>query len=1096
MVTRILDLRPGEGRTLALLGGHLFLLLAALTVLATAAEAIFLSALPYEWIPWTWLGGAAVTVAVSLGYESLERRTRPAGRSKLVLGGSAVVLLALRLLLEVAPVVGPFVLLIAAPAFGVIVGLESASLVTRALDTRQARRLYPAISGLGGIGATAGAFLLATLATQVGAEGVLWLAIPLLVLPVALATRVRGKSTRRARTTPAPWKAVVTNPFPLLLVAIVLLTGVISTTIKFQFSAAVKETLAPDEIAIFLGWLYGVLNVVSIVFGIVVTRRIVSRLGAGLSLATLPALMAIFGAAGLIVPGLVLASGAIFTERLFRQNLQRPLLNIVTMPLAPRLAARTAIAVRGAVESPAVALTSIALLLLAPHVPWQSLSVAVLAAALLAALCSLAARRFYVRELVAALHARRLETSGDEEVPWEMALATRRLLHEELRSETRDRVALALQLLTGHATDATVDLVRAGWPSWPPWLRARAVSMLASGPADSALRFVQELDPDEVPEVLAARVAAADVPIDESELQRCMESDDPTLASAAALRLSAASPGGAVPAVVEGWRTHDDPKWRHAGAAVLAAWTPADDPSLSELAREAPDAVLQAAAERSLPLAAPLCVEALADDDRLPLARSALLRMGVGAHPDLLRAARDPERSAQALLVLVDLGTPEARRDVLDLLEEEDPALRTRALRALLRRPSEGIAGEDAALEAALEREVERSRIQHESSRDSDAVLARAARSLCDASLERVFMLLGLLDPARPYRRIQLSLASSEASERSFAVEALDEMLPPPWRERLLPILDSAPHAHPPVAGTPKDPHLARLAAALAEPDAHPSLALALRWQAHPPFDGLDVFDLDALARSVAAHDGQPGPVLHFGPDGPENLGAAVLGEPTRTAAPGPLDVPMQALWSTLALRPDAARAWMRGLARALAPLAPDQPDVSLSGASLASRTSADDVDVADDIEVWQRVFYLRLVPFFMDLSPARLRAVAGICRLLPAGRGEVIVREGRPAHHAYVVCRGLVEVRAGSKVVSTLSAGEAFGVNALLSGSARSVSVTAPRGGELLAIDRVDFQDLLASHVGLVQSFSRLLATRARMQAAGVAGHAPRPTG
>ncbi|MGE3752718.1 MAG: cyclic nucleotide-binding domain-containing protein [Planctomycetota bacterium] len=1074
MLARLLDVRPGEGRRLLLLGGHLFLLLAALGVLMTAAEAIFLAAYPYTWVPYTYIGGALVSVVASFAYGALDRRAGPRLRSTATLGTLAATILLLRLLLVVWPAGGPFVLFLVAAGFGVIVGMESGNLVTRALDARQARRLYPAISGIGGIGASAGSFLVAGLARVLAPADLLGVAAACFVPPMALAARVTGDHVRSRPVEPAPWTAVLSNRFTLLLMAIVSLAGILSTTAKFQLSAAVKETLPEPEIATYLGMLYGSLSVASIFFGFFVIRHLVARWGVGASLLVYPLLITTAGLFGIALPGLAVASGALFTERLLRQNLQRPLLNVAMMPLPAQVASRAKLAVRGVVENPAIALTSIGLLLVGPHVPWQSASIVLLVGGGASLACAWAARRQYAKELVAALHTRRLETTAPDETPWVLDARTRSALHEQLASETPDRAALALRLLEGQADDETVRIVRTSWATWRPWVRVVAVRSLATSRHAGARAFLAALDAEADPEAVAERLRSSLDAVDRDRLRGFLVHGDAGLAAAAAIRL--ARDGERVDETHR-WRTSADPAWRTAAAAVSAATLAPDDPGWGTLLEEAPDAVLAEALHRPLPgLAEPLA-RRLTDAERLPAIVAAFERLGPAAREALARAAADAPRAPQALALLLGVCGAEGRRLVVERATDTDATLRGHALRALLHAPGPLAAAEARALDGVAEREYALCVARHAARTHAAPDVRREGATLLARSLERLFLVLALLEPGKPYRRVHLSLASDVDSERAFAVEALDELLEDPWRERLLPLLDPGSPGHGMAPGDlAGDPALAELAASLADGSPHPHLARARAWQGVPPLDALALDDLRALSRAVSAGELR-GPRLRLEGDGLANVAAAILGDDDAHGD----GIPMDALWSVLAARPPAARAWLRRLSAVLSPAAPAEADVSTSGMSLASREEAEDPATLDDVRRWQRTFYLGLVPLFGPLSLARLRAIADICRLLPVRAGTVIVSEGRPAGHAYVVCRGSVEVRRRGGQATRLEAGEAFGVLGLLSGGVRRTQVTAMTDGELLAIDRVDFADLLVAQPGLVRAFSRLLAERAQ---------------
>jgi len=79
---------------------------------------------------------------------------------------------------------------------------------------------------------------------------------------------------------------------------------------------------------------------------------------------------------------------------------------------------------------------------------------------------------------------------------------------------------------------------------------------------------------------------------------------------------------------------------------------------------------------------------------------------------------------------------------------------------------------------------------------------------------------------------------------------------------------------------------------------------------------------------------------------------------------------------------------------------------------------------------------------------------------------GEVLIREGDEGDYYYVVESGRFQVErlvGGAKVVlAELKSGEAFGEEALVSEAKRNATVTSLGEGELLRLDRVDFDELL----------------------------------
>jgi hypothetical protein len=801
----MLGLRQGEGGLVLRLGGHFFLILAATTIHVTAAEGLFIAAFPPSRLLVAFAAGALLSAAAAVGYEALQRRLPPARLTLAVAGAIGVALPALRF-------AGPLPLLVAAPVVNAILGIENAALVARSTDPRSARRVLPAVGALGGLGAMLGGAVVGLLSPALGAGAMIWIAAGLVLVSWIPALK-GGAAPRRAEARSASWGRVLRHRFALCLLLLVLVAGVLSTTVRYQLGACLKETADPARIAAWLGLVSVAINAASIVFTLALARVLIERLGVGTSFSVYPGAILLAGIGGVVLPGLAAATAAQVAERLLRQNLQRPILGVALLPLPDAVRPKATVAVRGMLEPLSVALASAAILV--SGAPWRSLSWAVAGLGLAALAVAWAARRGYLADLTASLHARRLRFPDDEPAP--VDAAAREVLHRYLRSELPDRVALALHLLRGRETAETHAILR-----------------------ERGLTF---------PEPPAA------LPLEEA-------------------------------------------------------------------------------------------VRQLDDDRTFVRAREALLAAGPAAIPPLRAAATPP-----ALEILGELGDD----GLAGFLRR--PELRFAAARGLLKRGLRGEAERAAVREAALE----------------------------EPDLECVFALVALLHPERPLRRMYLCTLVPDARQRAFALEALDEALPADWRSRLLP-----------------------------------------RLEAPVPEETL--------------------------PEGDE-LRAAILRRPRL----GPL--------------------WLRSLALRLPRAA--AAAVSGSGGSIATRAMA--ADAPDDVDVWHRMFALRAVPLFAGLSSESLQLVAGISRRIPAEPGEILVREGRPGHHFYVVASGVVEVSAGGAQLAMLGEGEAFGEIALLTGELRSATVRAVRRCELLTIERVDFLDLLETHPTLVRPLGEMIVRRIR---------------
>jgi voltage-gated potassium channel len=100
-------------------------------------------------------------------------------------------------------------------------------------------------------------------------------------------------------------------------------------------------------------------------------------------------------------------------------------------------------------------------------------------------------------------------------------------------------------------------------------------------------------------------------------------------------------------------------------------------------------------------------------------------------------------------------------------------------------------------------------------------------------------------------------------------------------------------------------------------------------------------------------------------------------------------------------------------------------------------------------------------VPFFHNLGATLIAEVARLLRARDYPANAVIMRRGEPGDCMFFVVEGEVEIELRPEPLR-LDAGAFFGELALLTGAPRNATVTATRPCTLLALDIVDFFELL----------------------------------
>lgn len=111
-------------------------------------------------------------------------------------------------------------------------------------------------------------------------------------------------------------------------------------------------------------------------------------------------------------------------------------------------------------------------------------------------------------------------------------------------------------------------------------------------------------------------------------------------------------------------------------------------------------------------------------------------------------------------------------------------------------------------------------------------------------------------------------------------------------------------------------------------------------------------------------------------------------------------------------------------------------------------------------------------VPLFRDGGVELISTVVHLLRIDDARPGEVLMRRGQSGDCMYFLVSGRVRV-VGWRVETELGPGDFFGEMALLSGGARSATVTVLDTAELLVLDIADFRDLAGKRPDLVKTIS-----------------------
>ena len=140
-------------------------------------------------------------------------------------------------------------------------------------------------------------------------------------------------------------------------------------------------------------------------------------------------------------------------------------------------------------------------------------------------------------------------------------------------------------------------------------------------------------------------------------------------------------------------------------------------------------------------------------------------------------------------------------------------------------------------------------------------------------------------------------------------------------------------------------------------------------------------------------------------------------------------------------------------------------------------------------LSITERVFFLKRVPLFAQMSIENQARIAAIAEESVFSKGEVLFRQGDVADGLYVLLDGEVAILLDGREINRMRLGESFGEIAVLDQGARTAGARAASDVLCLRIGRAALADLMAAsaelRLGVVSELAlRLRTIRERVRA------------
>jgi AAA family ATP:ADP antiporter len=354
LLKKAFDIRDGEGKRALLMQLNIFLIIFTLFVVKPTATGLFLGEIGVEQLPLAFLLVAGLAIIVSTVYNRFLGQA-PLNRIILITLLSSVALFIFFGILLQIPGIGNWVYFgfyLWVSIFGVLTASQFWILANVVFNVREAKRLF----GFIGAGAIAsgilGGYFTTFAAEWLGSEqmpfvgaGLLFLCVPNVIYiwkKYVQSTQSTFQRRRKITKTERPLRLIRKSSHLTFLAAIVGISVIVARLVDYQFNAIASQKISdPDELTSFFGFWFSTFNVLSLFFQLLLTRRVVGRLGVGGSLFFLP-LSILTGAILLFfMPELWAAIFIKMSDGSLKQSINKASVELLSLPVSAEIKNKT-----------------------------------------------------------------------------------------------------------------------------------------------------------------------------------------------------------------------------------------------------------------------------------------------------------------------------------------------------------------------------------------------------------------------------------------------------------------------------------------------------------------------------------------------------------------------------------------------------------------------------------------------------------------------------------------------------------------------------------------------------------------------------------
>lgn len=349
LINKTFGLRDGEICISFLMQLYVFLIITVLLIVKPTVNALFLSRLGADHLPYGYLLVAVVAVVTSYFYNKALRKYSILNITVISLISFSVSFILLSIFIQFSLLNNAllYVYYLGVSLFAVIATSQFWILANMVYNAREAKRLFGFI-GAGAIaGGIFGGYLTSIIASSFGNKVVVLLAgvLILFCIPILkkiwrlriLKMNIYVRKQRKVDKTAVEDSSIILISKSKHLTYLALITGIgviVAKLVDFQFSDfAYKAISDPDELATFFGFWFSTFNVIALVIQLFLTNRVLSKLGVSSTLLILPLGIALGCLLFLTFPELWVLIIIKGIDGSFKQSLNKAAVELSVLPI-------------------------------------------------------------------------------------------------------------------------------------------------------------------------------------------------------------------------------------------------------------------------------------------------------------------------------------------------------------------------------------------------------------------------------------------------------------------------------------------------------------------------------------------------------------------------------------------------------------------------------------------------------------------------------------------------------------------------------------------------------------------------------------------